>query len=374
MSLLEIPSTIDAMPTPLGRAPHARTVASGTDATTQNGAYPQVQRDARGAGRPHASTPIDPTSPGFLACRQITAARARNFYLGLRLAPEPKRSALLALYAWMREADDLADADGPVHTAASRTRALEDFAARTHSILWQTNPVDAAPAPVRASWWDGFAAMVSAFSPPPSVFADTLEALRRDARAEVEPVDLATSEELAWYTDHVAGTVAIACVSIWGVRGRSGVATEADAARAGRLAVLRARAVQLTNILRDLREDLSADVGGGAPRSYLPRESYASHTLTPQDLLAWRDAERCEHFLAAWIAEARRLYAASSALESTIDPSCARVSWALAEVYRALLEAIAREPRRVVQGRVSVAKRRKATIALKGYLGVGLPG
>ncbi len=304
--------------------------------------------------------PIDPFSPPFALCRQITRAQARNFYLGLRLAPEPKRSALLAIYAWMRHADDLADA--PHDSPDTRSAALLRLRART------TAAFDAPEAPppnpdhpdAATAWWPAVVRTIHAYALPASIFTDTLDALQADAAG----VNLSTTHDLARYCDRVAGTVALACVTIWGVR------RPELTPRAHHLAILRARAVQLTNILRDLREDLTF-----LPRrSYLPRDSYLHHRLSPDGLLSWDPPDRSSELLDEWISQTRALYHASRDLESLIDPSCARVSWALSAVYRALLESIARHPARVARERLSVPRARKLSIALTGWLGVGLPG
>lgn len=326
---------------------------------------PPTPRDARRI--PAGAERLDPSIPSFAACREITRLRARNFYLGMRLAPEPQRSALLAIYAWMRHADDLADAAGPGDNARSRTQELEKFRDQTVASLDARSGGGVhspGQPPWEARWWPAFVDTLAAYPIPSWVFTETLNALGTDARADEHPLELSTSLDLARYCDRVAGTVAIACLTIWGVR------RPEFGPRAHHLAVLRARAVQLTNILRDLREDLDPHLW----RSYLPADSYERHALGPRGLLAWVPGDRCAAMLGEWIDQARALDHASRDLESLIEPSCARVSWALSAVYRSLLEAIARDPARVTQHRVRVAPARKLSIALAGWLGVGLPG
>lgn len=349
-----------------------------------------------GSGRVASSHPIgyrplagiNPRWPAFVACRDITRASARNFYLGLRLAPEPRRSALLAVYAWMRHADDLADAGSPSDTPATRAAALAEFRVRTAAALDQRarsmstvetgasafgrdegrapqHSRESTTAPIGCeAWWPAFERTMRAHAIPDSVFFDTLDALDADARG----VGLATTADLARYCDRVAGTVALACVCIWGLR-------RSDAApRVYELAIRRARAVQLTNILRDLPEDLLFE----PRRSYLPKDSFARYGVTPEALLdpaaSGEARARAATMLDHWIMQARELYDASRDLESLIDPSCARVSWALSAVYRSLLDSIARDPARARRQRVSVTRPRKLSIALAGWLGVGLPG
>src|SRR3954449_10532368 len=67
-------------------------------------------------------------------CLELTKGAAKNFYYGLRLLPEPKRSAMYALYAYMRLVDDIADADDS-GSVEQRTGALEQWKSRTHAAL-----------------------------------------------------------------------------------------------------------------------------------------------------------------------------------------------------------------------------------------------
>src|ERR1700679_2177364 len=68
-------------------------------------------------------------------CEQLTRAQARNFYYGLKLLPEPKRSAMFALYAYMRLVDDIADDDEEGRTVEQRLADLESWRLQTHSVL-----------------------------------------------------------------------------------------------------------------------------------------------------------------------------------------------------------------------------------------------
>ncbi|MCB9841517.1 MAG: squalene/phytoene synthase family protein [Phycisphaeraceae bacterium] len=351
MSLLSIPATIEL--------PAEGWLRGEALEASRNGSR-RVWRDAAlaaGVAREAGLT------EAFARCKAITRLHARNFYLGLSLAPEPRRSALLAIYTWMRHADDLAD--DPGRDVGERLEGLRSLRALTAAAL---APQGGAAAPLHDAdfraqepgWWAAFVASARAYQIPPTVFMDTLDALEADARG----VAVRDEGELARYCDRVAGTVAVACVCIWGLRER------ADERAAWRRAILRGRAVQLTNILRDVREDLGCE----PRRVYVPAASLARHGVEAEGLMAWTPANGCEAVFAEWTAEARRLYEASVGLEDLVDPACARVCWALAAVYRALLERIASEPDRAVRERLRVARGRKLRIALAGWLGVGLPG
>lgn len=281
-------------------------------------------------------------------CAEVTRANAKNFYHGLRLSRPEHRRALYAVYAWMRAADDTADRPGPLH---ERLDALAAFEAETMAVF------DGAPVPPD-SFWPALADSIARFGLEPVQFARLIDGMRWD----LEVGRCETHDDLTLYCARVASTVGLICTAIWGVRTPDAL----DEAR--RLAYLRGQAFQLTNILRDLREDLTAD----HPRSYLPAESYAAFALTPETLLAWSRPQACQEFMQHWIERARLEYRRSRNYELTIAPAGVAASTAMRDIYRELLEQIARDPRAALQARVSVPTSRKVVLALKTARSFGL--
>lgn len=281
-------------------------------------------------------------------CAEITRANAKNFYHGLRLARPEHRQALYAVYAWMRAADDTADHGGPVH---ARLDTLAAFQAETLALF------DDRPVPPDG-FWPALADTIIRFSLERVQFTRLLNGMRWD----LEVGRCETEDDLARYCASVASTVGLICTTIWGVRSPDA----ADEAR--RLAYLRGQAFQMTNILRDLREDLTAD----QPRSYLPAESYAAFRITPDSLLAWSHPDACHAFMQHWIDRTRLEYRRSRNYELTIAPAGLAASTAMRDIYRALLEQIARDPRAALQARVSVPTSRKVILALRTARSFGL--
>ncbi len=175
----------------------------------------------------------------FTECKEITRERARNFYYGLKLLPEPRRSGVFAIYGWMRQADDCADEGGDI---TFRREALAQFAATTRAALGGT--IDASASPM----WLALAATVSSYRLDPRLLLDTLDGLSED----LDHAGYATDAELEQYCYRVASTVGLLCVGVWGLR--DGL-SETDAARVRELAIARGQAFQLTNILRDFASD-----------------------------------------------------------------------------------------------------------------------
>lgn len=302
-----------------------------------------------------ASVPIEmhvTASPevarAYAACRELTRARARNFYYGLCLTPEPKRSAIFSIYAWMRRADDEADAaDASGDTSARLARLAERRHILTRIVTGEASLAEAADAdPVCIA----LAHTLRSYPVNPDDLFAMLDGLEEDTTH----AGYATRADLARYCYRVASTVGLICVSIWGLR--EGV----DRAEARRLAERRGLGFQLTNILRDYSQDFDES----PRRVYLPAEDFARLGVTPEDVRAWSTPEACElmiHDLARW---ARGEYEASAPLDAMIQPSCRPTLWAMTRIYSGLLSKIEARPERVVGARrIRLQSAHKAGIA-----------
>jgi 15-cis-phytoene synthase len=254
-----------------------------------------------------ADVTAPPLRESFALCRSITRSRARNFYYGLKLTPEPKRAALFAVYAWMRAADDIADQ--PL-AAVERTRRMEAFAARTRAVFETGQPP--AIATDADVWWPAFAAIYRGFALEPACFEAALGGVEEDARDggdEPTPTPRYESrEELREYCARVASSVGVLCLRIWGVR--DGVAW----ADAREMAVTRGLAFQLTNILRDFAEDY--DEG----RVYLPGEEFRAAGLDPPTMRDWSDGDACALIVRKVAGWAREAYQTSAQLDQIVHP------------------------------------------------------
>lgn len=290
---------------------------------------------------------IDPgrLTEAYAACAQITRERARNFFYGLRLTPEPRRSAIYSIYAWMRAADDVADGAGSI---ADRRHRLEVFGERTRRITRGDLP-SVTDDPV----WLALAATVNRFPIDPVIFEDMLLGLNED----LEHLGYADDESLSTYCYRVAGTAGLACIWIWGLK--DGVDTD----EARRLALRRGQAFQRTNILRDFAQDFDE----ATPRVYIPRDAFERHGVSAADLRAWREPDQCRALVDEQAAIAHEHYLASEPLDRMIDPACGPTLWAMTQIYSGLLDIIRQDPRRIAGGkRIRLSSTRKAAIALSG--------
>ncbi len=273
-------------------------------------------------------------------CRAITRREARNFYYGLRLLPEPQRSALFCVYAWMREVDDIADTDRAGRDPAAE---LDHFRVRTR----QAFAGEGDPTPM----WRAFTGTVRRFSLDPAPFDDMISG-QQDDLVFRQPE---TMDDLVAYCRKVASSVGRICVSIWGY----------DQTAALDLADQRGIAFQMTNILRDIREDHANG------RTYLPSAVLREHQLDIASLLEWRSPPDCRRLVEKLLAVAEDHYLSSSPLESLISAPCRPTLRAMTGIYHGLLQRMSRDPRVVVgPGRVRLGRLQKISIALRAKLPV----
>jgi phytoene synthase len=273
-------------------------------------------------------------------CQRLTRTAARNFYYGLKLLPEPKRSAMFTLYAYMRVVDDIAD-DDDGRSVAQRIDDLERWRLQTHAALDGRRP--AASDLDAHALWPAFCEMVQRHNVPLILFDEVIAGQRQD----LQPLRFETFDELQQYCYRVAGVVGLASITIWGYEG--GEETET-------LAVKRGVAFQLTNILRDLREDAARG------RVYLPREDLAAADLTEREVIDGGGDDRFLELMRFQIARAESFYQQSRGLEQRVDRDSRPTLVAMTEIYHGLLRKIADEPQRVLRERVSLSMLRKLQI------------
>ena len=270
------------------------------------------------------------------ACETITRERAKNFHYGLRLTPPEKRWAMYAVYAWMREADDLVD--DPARDPQDRNQRLQAYRDATDAAL-DGQVQTQTPALIALTQ------AAKQFHLEKKDFHDMLDGQVGD----LTPAKFESWPELRKFCYQVAGTVGLVCIRIWGFRGQEAI----------KLAVERGIAFQLTNILRDLREDLDSD------RCYLPLAEFRAMELTPEMVRAWSEPDRCAEFIRAQCERARAHYDRSAPLDAMIDTACLPTLWAMTEIYKGVLAKIEADPQLAVRGRARLSTLRTVWIALR---------
>lgn len=291
----------------------------------------------------------------YSVCRGITRASAKNFYYAFLVLPRPKRRALCAIYAFMRRCDDIAD--NASLSLRERRQKLSDWLEAVHSAQ-SGKPTDdpvllalthaqlrfKIPAELLDQLAYGTAMDVQEVSP------ETGEAAPPPQGALVAPYK--TLDDLYQYCYRVASVVGLVCIRVFGYRDP---AAEQLAERLG-------LAFQMTNIIRDVKED--AAMG----RIYLPLEDLEKYGLGPADFGPDADPARFREILAAEAEHAREFYRSGDLLLSLIDEDSQPALWVLTTIYRRLLDKIALRQYDVFRGKVSLTVREKLMILGKGFV------
>ncbi len=278
----------------------------------------------------------------YLHCEQITRTQARNFSYGIRLLPGAKRRALSAVYAFARRVDDIGDGE---LAAADKLAALGEARALVAGVA------DSGQAPADDLVLVALADAARRFAIPLAAVGELIDGCEADVRG----VSYGTFGELEHYCRCVAGSIGRLSLGVFG---------SSDPVAAEPLADSLGVALQLTNILRDIREDL------GNGRVYLPAEDLARFgcTLSPgQELSASRALERLVRYEAE---RALRWYQAGIRLLPMLDRRSAASAGAMAGIYLRLLEHIAADPAAALRQRLSLPAAQKAMVAARCLAGL----
>jgi 15-cis-phytoene synthase len=255
----------------------------------------------------------------YAYCRRLARRSASNFYYSFWLLPRPQRSAMHALYAYLRQTDDWGDSNDPVElrrvALARWRRSLERALAGQHDAKFD-HPL-----------WPALVDTVRRFEIP----ADLLYAVIDGVEMDLDRLRYQSFAELWEYCYRVASVVGLACIHIWGYRDEAAL----EPARQCGLAF------QLTNILRDLKEDAQRD------RVYLPQEDE--------------------------IARTEAFYRQAAQLDYWLEPAGRRIFAAMLATYRGLLAEIKRRDGDVLSDRVRLSWWRRLKITGRGLMPPGRP-
>jgi phytoene synthase len=308
-----------------------------------------------------APTPFAPTESqlavAYSVCRSITRQAAKNFYYAFLVLPRPKRQALCAVYAFMRRCDDIADDESLLlYDRRQKLAAWLDAFHRAQSGHPSDEPVLMALTDaqrrynIRVGLLDqlayGTAMDVEGDSIPNEIPPG------EPSSAQTPHVQYRTFDDLYQYCYRVASVVGLVCIHVFGYRDP---AAEPLAERLG-------LAFQLTNIIRDVKED------AGVGRIYLPEEDMARFGISASAVRNGLDVALFRPLLAMEADRAREYYRAGEELVPLIDEDSQPALWVLMTIYKSLLEKIALKQYDVFSGKVSLTVREKLSILAKGFV------
>lgn len=279
-------------------------------------------------------------------CRHIARASAKNFYYGFMLLPARKRNALSAVYAFMRHADDLSD--DPGMTPVERREKLNGFLDSYRRAL-ETGITDD---PVFLALRDSSLRYNIPVELLEKLVAGTEMDVREGGDESAGPLVVYQSfEDLYGYCYHVASVVGLVCIRIFGYRDPV----------AEQLAEHLGIAFQLTNILRDVKEDAAM------ARVYLPQEDLERFGISAHELGAGSPMEKLRPLLEFEAKRARQYYESANKLLPLIEEVSQPALWAMVEIYRGILDRIEARNYDVYSERVRLSLGDKLKILAKGF-------
>lgn len=305
----------------------------------------------------------------YAACTAIAKREAKNFYYGFLALPEHKREAMCAVYAFMRRADDISDDES--FTLDQRRHMMAQWIA-SWSAFRSGSQTAIAPTLTSDPKDDIVFLAVRDVQLRFGVSDDLLDQLIAGTTMDLEPeppigvrrisvdgraIDLyETMHALERYCYLVASVVGLTTIRIFGY---TDPAADTHAEKVG-------LAFQLTNILRDVKED--AERG----RIYLPEQLLAAHALTPKSIVDAAASGSMQPDLRALLTEvaarAEGYYAASEQLIPLLDKDSRPAMRVLVDIYHLLLKEIVARNYQVMGERISVATSRKLAVLAKGMV------
>lgn len=272
--------------------------------------------------------------PSERYCEEMARREAANFYWGFIALPRPQRTAIYALYDFARQVDDDADLNG----AESRAARLARHRARL---------VDARPGDTTDPVMSVLAVAMARHAIPTS----ELEMLIDGVEMDLTTNRYATWAELRQYCRLVASIVGRMCVRIFGFRD----ARALD--RADDLGI----ALQLINILRDVRED------AGRGRIYLPQDELREYSISEDDILTGARPGNWAEFIAFQAQRARDHYARGLRVTEYIPAQSAVCVRTMAGIYLRILERIEADPDLPLRRRASLSKAAKLGVVVRSW-------
>ncbi|HHJ14188.1 MAG TPA: squalene synthase HpnD [Gammaproteobacteria bacterium] len=264
-------------------------------------------------------------------CQEKAAASGSSFYYSFLFLPQDQRRAITALYAFCREVDDVVD--GCQETAVAR-RKLDWWQEEIRRCFAgaPTHPVTRA-----------LREPVQHYDMPAEYFFEVIDGMRMD----LERTRYNSFSELSLYCHRVAGVVGLLSAAIFGYRKRA----------TARYAETLGTALQLTNILRDIREDAQRG------RIYIPLDELARHDVDPDALLRLEPGPSFTQLCRQQAGRARDYYRQAIEWLPEEDRPAQRSGLVMARIYLALLDEIEADGFRVLEHRIALTPLRKLWIA-----------
>ena len=277
------------------------------------------------------ASPI-PTA-AYAHCQRVTKAEAKNFYYAFVTLPKPRRLAIYAAYAFCRLCDDIADEPLPVEEKLRQLREVEE-ALESAKNGHPEGPV-----------YQALAHAVAVYGIP---WEDLVEVVR-GVEMDLTITRYETFDDLRSYCYRVASVVGLICIQVCGY----------SDPKAREYAIDLGLAMQLTNILRDIRED--SELG----RVYLPQEELARFGYTEEQLMAGEINENFTKFMEFQVARARDYFQQGKRLLKLLPLRTRACPSVLGGIYSRVLDRIEDKGYDVYERRISLPSREKLFLTVR---------
>lgn len=291
-------------------------------------------------------------SHAYAVCRGVARRAAKNFYYGFLVLPSEKRNALCAVYAFMRHADDIAD--DPTLEITQKKQRLGDWLQAAKRVF-SGEPTDDPVLMALADAQQKFRVPTDLFEK--LVYGTSLDLEIPPASAEAPAILCSTFEDLKQYCYYVASVVGLVCIHIFGYEDKKAEILAEDCGLA----------FQLTNIIRDVRED------AGMGRIYIPEIDLALVGLNATNFSAAAladpaNAQQLRPALEYEADRARKFYQSGKWLMELVHEDSRGALWVLVEIYSRLLRKIADRNYDVFTERVSLSTWEKLRVLARGLV------
>ena len=292
-----------------------------------------------------ALAPID-VDQAYDWCRDITRREAKNFYYAFITLPPAKRRAIYAAYAFCRLCDDAVDEDDPIprklELLSVLRQQLEEAFSDEASTTESTGPV-----------FQALAHSSATYGIDQALYQDIITGVESDLTAK----RYRDFEELRDYCYHVASVVGLICIEIFGYTDP----------RARQYAVDLGLAMQLTNIIRDVEEDLGRD------RVYLPQEDLDRFGYSEERLFSGEVDDSFRELMRFQVERARSYFRSGLRLLPLLPARARPCPAVMAKIYMRILDRAEEADFNVFNGRPSLSKREKLLVMAQVWIQTILP-
>jgi len=275
-------------------------------------------------------------SDSYKICKEITKSKAKNFYYCFQILPNDLKKSIYALYAFCRYCDDVADSE---MSQSNKIQSLN----QVKQNLKNSNKQEY----IYPALFDS----INKFCIPKHYFYILIEGMEMDIYMKSNTIPYESINDLMEYCYKVSSVVGLMCIKVFGYHSK----------KANEYAIQLGYAMQITNITRDIFEDM------GIGRIYIPKEDFPKSGYTKNELQNYIQNEGYKNIIKLQISRAREFFLESKNLLPLIPTKSRFCIAALIEIYSKLLDLIEKNNYDLSGDKIKLSKTEKTIFMLKHY-------